>query len=684
MPGPCLPHSSVYPSPDSDQAVPSGYVFERGIVGFSQLHTQGTGGTPSYGNLLVSPQTGLEIGEKEHISPKANESSQAFRYAVTLARYNIKCEMVPAAHSVLYKFTFPAATDSHIVLDVARKIGKSNALVTGAVNLAPDSATMSGGGTYEGNWAPGQYKLYFTANVSKKPQSFGTWTGKTKIPSSTSAAINNTEGGAFFGFPTRENEVVFLKIGVSFKSQQQSASFLQDEIPDWNFDKLQSKATKAWNDALKPVTVNGASREESERFYSALFHTLVQPRDRTGEFWDTNEPFWDDQYTLWDSWRTVYPLLALTDAKTFGGVVNSFIARHKHNGFVPETVVAGVEYSAGQGGNEVDNVITEAYWNQIPGIDWEAAHAVQVDNAEKVRTADYRDKGYTSIEEPKTGYSWRMKSGAGTLEFAYNDYCVGQLAKALGKQAEFDKYQKRSQSWLNVWNEGLKDGEFSGFINARHRDGSYSNTAARAGYNVDFYEGTCWTYSFRPTHALDEMVAKMGGRDMFIKRLNYAFKNKLVDFTNEPSFQTPWLFAAVNRPYLASYWAEQVRALYKGRALPGDEDNGTMSSLYCFLNMGFFPFAGQDIYYLHGGRLPEVRFRLHNGKTFKVVNKNAGDGNIYVQSASLDGKPLENAFIRHADIFRGGNLEFVMGPRPTSWGCHGDFNAEVAAGEIGG
>ena len=174
------------------------------------------------------------------------------------------------------------------------------------------------------------------------------------------------------------------------------------------------------------------------------------------------------------------------------------------------------------------------------------------------------------------------------------------------------------------------------------------------------------------------MVAKMNGRENFIKRLNYAFRNKLVDFTNEPSFQTPWLFAAVGRPYLSSYWSNQVRRLYEGRSLPGDEDNGAMSSLYCFLQIGFFPFAGQDIYYLHGGQLPRVSFHLHNGKTFTIINRNAGAENIYVQRATLNGKPLENAFIRHADIFRGGTLEFVMGDKPSAWGCGGDFKLEDA------
>ena len=682
MPGPCLPHASVYPSPDSDSVRTSGYNYRGGIVGFSQLHTQGTGGTPSFGNILVSPQIGLQIAEKDHVSPKADEEARAYQYTVRLTRDNIKCEIVPGTHSVLYAFTYPASKDSHLVIDVARKIGSSKALADGGVTIDPKTATISGGGVYGGNWAPGPFKLYFTATLSKAPDTLGTWTGATQNQGATRATIQKTEGGAFVGFSTHADEVGYLKIGVSFKSPEQSARWLREEIPDWNADALKTRAKKAWNDELSTVSVTGDDAKEIGRFYTGLYHTMVQPRDRTGDIWDTSEPFWDDHYTLWDSWRTVYPMLGLTDAKAFSGIVNSFIARHRHNGYVPESVVGGVEYAAGQGGNEVDNVIAEAYLNQLPGVDWEAAHAVQVFNAEKMRTADYREKGYVSIEEPKKPYAGRMKASAATLEFAYNDYCVALLAKALGKPGEAEKYERRSRNWHNVWNPAVTEGEFVGFPTSRHQDGRFANTPARKGYNTDFYEGTCWIYSYRPTHALGDLVETMGGRKMFTKRLVYALRNGQIDFTNEPSFQTIWLLDAADRPYLASYWADYLRSQYKDRAMPGDEDNGAMSSLYCFLDLGIFPFAGQDVYYLHGGRLPQVSFRLHTGKVFTVVSRNAGRANIYVQSAQLNGKPLDAPLIRHADILGGGTLEFVMGPHPSGWGCVGQFNADQAAEEI--
>jgi putative alpha-1,2-mannosidase len=180
----------------------------------------------------------------------------------------------------------------------------------------------------------------------------------------------------------------------------------------------------------------------------------------------------------------------------------------------------------------------------------------------------------------------------------------------------------------------------------------------------------------------------MGGKALFRQRLIYALHQKaaehekLVDFGNEPSFQTIWLFDALDRPYLASYWANQLKHMYVGVRMPGDEDNGAMSSLFCFLDLGIFPMAGQDLYYLHGGSFPRVSFQLANGKTFTIVNTNASADNIYVQSATLNGQPLDNPALHHADILNGGTLEFVMGPQPSSWGCAGEFDAVRAADEI--
>ena len=669
VPGPCLPHSSIYPSPDTTNGGPGGYLPGQEVVGFAQLHTQGTGGTPSYGNFLVSPQIGLTIAEKDHSSPSAEEVAKCYYYKSRLTKFDILCEIAPSRHSALYKFTFPASREAHVLIDVARKLGRLVALDDGSVTIDSQSGGISGGGTFGGNWNPAPYELFFCAKLSRKPDSVGTWQGA-QIQEGKAMAASVKKGlGAFARFDTQAGEVIYLKLAVSFKSQAQAAAWLDQEIPTWDFEGLCASARLAWDKALSTVELGGASPEETRRLYSQLYHTMTQPRDRTGdhEGWDSNTPFYDDHYTMWDTWKTLFPLMAILQPEVVRDNVNSFIERHKHNGYVATAFTQGKEYKVGQGGDEVDNIIADACVKGIQGVNWQEAYQVLRDHAESARTEDYRNRGYVSVEE-KRDYCWRMKSGWGTIAFAYNDFCVAEVAGRLGKTEDADKYMQRSKNWRNVWDPTLEDSGFGGFIRARHQDGQFTKTTARSGDITDFYEGTCWIYSYVLPHDLPGMIEKMGGKQLFIERLCFALDNNLIDFSNEPSFMTPWWFDAVNRPDLASRWADRLRELYDGRGCPGDDDSGAMGSLYVFLDAGIFPIAGQNLYYLHGPRVGKMSFHLSKGEIFTIFGHGASAKNIYIQSAKLNGKPLLTPSIRHEDIVAGGTLEFVMGPKSSTWG----------------
>ena len=679
MPGPCLPHASVYPSPDTFKPKTSGFVFGDDVVGFSQLHTQGTGGTPTYGNFLVSPRLGPGIAEKDHASALADVVAAPFAYRARLTRWDTRCTVVPAAHSALYRFEFPANEDARIVLNVARKIGKAAALTNGAVMIDPVSGTITGGGTFDGNWNPAPYRLFFAARVDVSPAGFGTWRGDETSDGVASARIDKREGlGAWLRFDSRAARVVHLKIAVSFTSVERARQWLDHEIPAWDLGALQATAERAWDEALAAVTLDGMSDEEQRLFYSHLFHTLVQPRDRTGDAdgWPVDAPCWDDHYTLWDTWKTLFPLMAIMRPDVIAGNVCSFTERLHRNGQCAAAFTQGKEYRVGQGGDEADNVIGDAYAKQIPGIDWNAAWEVLAANAGR-RTEDYRALGWVA-HKGKHDYCWRMKSGSGTLGFAYNDWCAAQVAAGLGKADEAGRLLARSRNWRNVWDDSLADSGFTGFIRARNADGTFCSTPARKGYNTDFYEGTCWQYSYVIPHDVPGMIEKMGGRPRFIERLQFALENGLIDFGNEPSFMTVWLFCHVQRPYLASYWADKLRGLFNQDGPPGDDDSGAMGSLYVFLNAGFFPFAGQDTYYLHGPRAPRFEFHQPNGNTFTVTAQHAGGTRIYIQSATLNGRPLDVPVIRHRDITAGGTLAFVMGDTPSAWGCGGEFDPVLA------
>ena len=684
MPGPCLPHASVYPSPDTLKPKPSGFVYGDEVVGFSQLHTQGTGGTPTYGNFLLSPRLGQGIKEADQASPLSEVTATCSEYKARLTRWDTRCTLVPAAHSALYRFEFPANEDARLVFNIARKIGKAIALTNGEVRVDAAAGTISGGGTFDSNWNPAPYRLFFCAKVDVKPTSIGVWRGTSELEGGASARTETREPlGAWLRFDARQTRTVCLKIAVSFTSAERAAEWLNREIPAWDLEGLRAKAERSWDDALSSIAVDGLSEENKKLFYTHLFHSMVQPRDRTGDAdgWPVDAPCWDDHYTLWDTWKTLFPLMAIIQPDVVSGNVRSFVERLRRNGQCAAAFIQGKEYRVGQGGDEADNVIGDAYAKQIPGIDWNAAWEVLAANAAR-RTEDYRTKGWVA-HKSKHDYCGRMKSGSGTIGFAYNDWCASQVAAGLGKTDEAKRLLERSRNWRNVWDASLTDSGYSGFIRARNADGMFQMTEARKGYNTDFYEGTCWQYSYVVPHDVPGMIEAMGGKQKFIERLQFALKNGLIDFGIEPSFMTIWLFDHVQRPYLASYWADKLRGQFTKDGPPGDDDSGAMGSLYVFLNAGFFPFAGQDTYYLHGPRAPRFAFRVAGGKTFTVTAANAGGNNVYIQSAMLNSRPLDVPVIRHRDIVAGGTLAFVMGDRPSAWGCGDEFDAPRAAQETG-
>ncbi len=699
MPGPCLPHASIYPSPETLGATPGGYAGGQPIVGFAQLHTQGTGGNPSYGNFLITPRLGLTINEADHASPKADEVAKAYGYSVRLTRDNIRAEIAPARHSAIYRFTFPASDEAHINLDVARKIRGEIALDEGAVNIDPATGLITGGGHFSKNWNPAPYEVYFAARVSVAPAAIGTWTGTEVHAGAVGGSVRTTEVtlpngkkekrnqslGAFLRFKTSAGQQVLLKIAVSFTSVAQAQRWLEAEIPAWDFDGVHAAAAATWHRALGLVTLGGASDEEARKFTTGVWHAMVQPRDRTGDLpgFDPKAPLWDDHYTLWDTWKSLFPLMAILEPEAMRDNVRSFIERHRiaSDGYVAEAFIQGKEFKAGQGGNEADNVIADAYAKKIPGVDWEQAYAVMKHHAEHARTVNYREHGWMASDE-KTDYSHRIRSGSATLDFAYNDFNAAQMARGLGHTADAERYLARSKNWLNVWDDSLESDGYRGFVRGRARNGKFSTTSATQGFNTDFYEAICWEFSFNVPHDLPGLVEKMGGRATFIRRLTHAFRAGYIDFGNEPAFMSPWLFARVGRPYLASYWADQLRGEYANVNLPGDDDDGAMSSLYVFLTTGFFPVAGQDVYFIHGPRVPEITFHLTNGKTFTVSAEHAGGKNLYVQRATLNGRALDEPSFHHGDLVAGGELHFLMGPQPSAWGTRGDFDPAAAAAEV--
>ena len=597
--GPCLPHASAHPSPDSRYPrapgdkrpdPTSGYHPGDPVAGFSQLHAQGTGGVPSYGNFR------LLLGAERMTVTEA----RPYLFRARLDDSRLTVEIAPTAHGAAYRLT-GRLRPSQVLLDRRCKLALAD-----AVNER---------GEFTGNWNPAPYRAY------------------------AATAVDDERG-------------LYL-IAVSFASAAQAERYLAAELAGRDFEALVAAAQAEWERVLSRIRIAGVERPEATRFYTHLMHAFVQPRDRTADGIG-----WDDHYTLWDTWKTLFPLLALVDPQTVAGNVNSFAERFERSGRCDTCYTQGAEYRVGQGGDEADCVIADAAAKGIPGIDWARLRPL-LESRWRTRTAGYRRRGYVSIGE-HGDYCWRMQSGSGTMSFAWEDWCVGSALAAMG--ADGSRFFARSANWTNVWDASSVDAEsgFRGFARARRADGTFGDCAPRAGYNTDFYEATSWEYSCFAPHDLERLMEFSGGKEEFVRRLEYALGHGIANFGNEPGFQLPWLFAFADRPDLTVRWARRVAAMFPAAGSPGDDDSGAMGSLYVFLQLGFFPIAGRDLYVLHGSVYPRIEVDFPaTGRTLTVISENSAPDKVRLEAVYLNGRRLDSMIVRHGDLVAGGELRFV-------------------------
>lgn len=696
--GPQLPFASINPSPNTQLGGNNGYHPDNKIRGFSQLHVTGTGGAGKYGQFLISPQIGLNIAKDGHDSEKEEEVAELGYYRVRLSKYDILTEFTPTEKATIYSFTFPKSDSSYLAVDLGHNIPGDLAInngclrggytENGVVKIDVENNRITGGGTYWGGWSAEPFSVYFCMELSKPIQQYGTWIDDTLKNDNKEEIITQKKQriGAFVGYQTEEDEQVYAKIAISFVSTEKAAEYLENEIQGWDFEKVLKTSKDKWNDKLNRIKVEG---DESKKriFYTSLYRSMNMPRDRSGDNpkWNTDKPYWDDHYCLWDTWKTAFPLNILINESMVRDNINAFIDRFEHNGQVLDAFIAGNDrvyqwdkeeepyYFHNQGGDNVDNVIADAFVKEVEGVDWEAAYEILKFDAQSMRTKAYviKDRGWV----PFRTYEYAFDCSR-TLEFSYNDFCIAQMAKGLGIQDDYKQYFNRSQQWENLWNTSLESETFKGFIGPKRTDGTWLEydpmedkiPNSPGEFDRSFYEGNSWVYSYVLPHGFPKLIDLEGGSENYIKRLLFALENEMIDFGNEPSFLTPFSFIYAGRPDLTTYWVRKNLANYTQDDFPGQEDSGAMSSWYIFASMGFFPIAGQDIYLISGPTFSKVTLTRENGKKIIIEAENLSEENIYVQSAIINGKILDRAWIKHKEIKNGAKIKFIMGATPSNWG----------------
>jgi len=695
FPGVCVPFGMVKLGADcGDLGANQGWSGGGRIKGFSHTHVSGTGGGPKYGNILVQPVTG-DLNLNDYGSDRSNEQFELERYSVTLSRYNVGVRLTATAKVGVHEYTFPASESAKILVDAGSHLkvgyGESQQLVASGVKAVSDTE-LEGYSTVKGGWNMGDaYTVYFYAKTDTPASSVTLWRGNSEVDGAEVSATGLEKTGAYFNYTTTDGQKINVKVGISFISTEQAKHNLE-EVANLSFDEVRQAGVDRWKEILNTIDVEG-SESYKTIFYSSLHHTYLQPTDRTGEnpLWQSDEPYFDDYYAIWDTFRATHPLMTLVTPDRQADIVRSLINIWDHEGYMPDGRSGNCNGRV-QGGSNADVMIADAYVKGLTGINYENGLKAMIKNAE-TEPADARKEGRGgALLYNRLGYvPYEVeRSGTRTYENSYCDYAIATVAKGLGRTDMYEKYLQRSGNWENLWNDNISSLGFNGFLWPKKSNGEWVDENS---YNVMWrqdWEGVCyesfpWEMSFYVPQNVARLIERCGGKDRFVERLDTYFTHDkvfdqnysigLFQVSNEPGFLVPTLYNYVNRP---DKTAEITRKVLKTRystnanGLPGNDDSGSMSAWFAFQAMGFYPNAGQDVYLITSPVFTKSSIKLANGNVFEIVAPGASDDNIYIQSATLNGEPLDRCWLRHSEILAGGTLTLEMGSTPSDWSHNGE------------
>jgi predicted alpha-1,2-mannosidase len=723
----------------------AGFVSDNNaITGFSHMHDSGTGGNPSMGNFPIFVHPGCPKDDfklckyqtLERMTDRINGSARASPgyFGIDLVN-GVRAEMTATQHAAVYRFGFPGWVKKRpkaegegrmklsplLLMDL---VDLANSRSNGGIEVDHDTGRITGDGTYMPSFGTGQYRAYFCADFKgAEIRKSGTFVGnnateEVKFIDGSEPGWYNPGGssGAWLQFEEPKHDEILARVGVSFISVDQACDNAEAEIPEFGFDRVHAAARDEWTEKLGAIKVGatGVSKELQTTFWSGLYRTMLSPQNYTGEnqLWNSTEPYYDSFYCIWDSFRAQHPLLTIIDPVAQTEMVRALVDIYRHEGKLPDCRMSFCKGFT-QGGSNADIVLADAFLKNITtGIDWDTAYEAVISDAEveprnwgiegRGNLVSWHELGYIPWnDEDKNGTGPTSRTISRSVEYAYDDFCIGLMAEGLGKRADAKRYHARSANWKNLWNAEQKDlfrdpqgdvmqSTFVGFMQPRLVDGTwrYHNTRACSPIHqmhscyydtaLDTYEGSPWLYSFFVPQDMASLVAAMGGPQRFVERLTYFHTSGIAYMGNEQAFLTVFQFHYGGRPGLSSFWAhEYIPAQFNAsvNGIPGNDDCA-MGAFSALAYMGFFPVAGQDVYLVTPPFFPEVKVRARNGRwaVIRVKNFDPTYERKYIQSARLNGRTYTRSWITHEFFMKGGVLELVVGREESSWGtAEGDL-----------
>ncbi|KAM3078033.1 hypothetical protein ACMFMG_002668 [Clarireedia jacksonii] len=731
FPGATLPYGMAKAVADTNSDSNQGGFTTDGsnITGFSSMHDSGTGGSPSLGNFALFPYAGCKgdvvdgctYPKRARATPFLNTSVKASPgyFGLTLSS-GVAVDMTTTQHTSLFRFKFPTSSgnaSSPLILMDLTDLSDSRQ-DNASISVDADTGRMTGNGRFLPSFGSGNYVLYFCADFSGAPLRDNGIFSNSRASADVkdlkiSRSINGypLPGGAFVRFQPSDNPIL-ARVGVSYISSDQACDNAEKEIPDFDFDDVQTAAEDAWRNKISPIKVsrNGIEPSFLTNFYSGIYRTMVNPQDYTGEnpLWESDEPYFDSFYCIWDLFRSQTPFLTVLDPSTVAKMVRSLIDTYVHEGWLPDCRMSLCKGYT-QGGSNADNILGDVYIKGITeGIDWDLGYEAVVKDAE-VEPYDWSNEGRGGLDSWKAlgyipvqdfdykGFGTMTRSISRTLEYSYNDFVIASMGKGLGGHDEdVQKYLERSENWQNLYNDAqtsfLSNGTNTGFkgffqpkylnqtwgfqdpLKCSNIDTNPNSVCSLQNTGAETFESSIWEYSFFVPHDQATLISTFGGPASFVKRLDYLHDKNITYIGNEPAFLTVYQYHYAGRPalsalrshfYIPSFFAPT------NDGLPGNDDSGAMGSFVAFSMIGLFPNPGQDVYLIIPPFFESVEITsplTNNTARIRNVNFDPEYKNVYIQSATLDGEAYTKNWIDHSFFTEGKELVLVLGEKESAWG----------------
>ena len=678
-PGATMPFGMMQLSPDTrldgwDGC--SGYHYsDNEIYGFSHTHLSGTG-VSDYGDVLLMP-TNKQVfnngadgnpGYKSKFSHE-NEAAEPGFYKVHLEDTNIDVELTVSKRSGIHKYQFPSVENQFVILDLLHRDEVLDA------KIERISDTELSGFRFSKSWADDQ-RLYFTLKTSHSFNDVLQSPSKQGMPGAQKIALN---------FINPNNEPIFIKIGISAVDIEGAKKNLEAEIGNQTFEQVKKTAQEFWEKQLEKIVLEDTNEDNKTNFYTSLYHVSIAPnlyQDVDGRYrgmdlkiHETKDFDYYTVFSLWDTYRAAHPLYTIIEQDRTNDFINTFLAKYDEGGIMPIWDLAG-NYTHCMIGYHAVPVIADAYLKGIKNYDVEKAFTAMKHSAtrDKLGLDSYKNLGFIPVEI-------ESESVSKTLEYAYDDWSIAQMAKSLGKENDYKTYSERAQYYKNVFDPSTQ------FMRGRFRNTWFAPFDPYE-VNFNYTEANSWQYSFYVPQDISGFTTLLGGKQQLENQLDKLFTaedktsgSHQVDITgligqyahgNEPSHHMAYLYNFVNKPFKTQEKTRQILTeLYTNSpdGISGNEDCGQMSAWYIFSSLGFYPVTPGSNQYIIGSPLfDKATINLENGKSFTLEAIDNSSENKYIKSAILNGENYEFSFINHKDIINGGSLVFEMTDKQTNWG----------------